>query len=159
MPTSSHHTNYFFLNEFVKKAALYQDWGSTSLLSSWFCRFGCSHINEEEKLVGLPFSMGYPLTDLPISSHQAFLFEFSGIKPRWIVEGNGACCSHSCRPPRTASSCRCLPPILICSDALLLFHRFKSREEDGLVVHHPGSLMPSSQAASLMPTFSELHIY
>ena len=88
-----------------------------------------------------------------------FFSNFLGIEPRWIVEGNGGCCSHSCRPSRAASSCRCLPPILICSDALLLFDRFKSREEDGRVVHHPGSLMPSSQAASLMPTFSELHIY
>lgn len=72
----SSHRYYFFQNESVKKAILYQDLGSISLPSSWFCLFGCSQINEEEKLVGLP-SLQWVIR-LPI-----FPYYISFLKPKF----------------------------------------------------------------------------
>jgi hypothetical protein len=42
----------------IDLAVLYQDLGSCSLPSSWICRIGCSQINGEGKLVGLPSFSG-----------------------------------------------------------------------------------------------------
>ncbi|XBI71221.1 hypothetical protein VPH35_065494 [Triticum aestivum] len=101
-------------------------------------RFGCSQTNMEGNLVGLPISMGNPLTNLPISQH--CICSFHPFKIMRVGSGGEWCNPFLSRlSPTTRPDC----PFVICNEPASPFIRFKSCEEDRTVAHHPGSLLPS----------------
>ena len=113
-------------------------------------RFGCSQTNMEGNLVGLPISMGNPLTNLPISQH--CICSFHPFKIMRVGSGGEWCNPFLSRLSRKTRP-DCLPPFVICNEPASPFGCFKSCEEDRPVVHHTGSLLRKSQSASLMYTF------